>query len=419
MNFIPNEESMAFEQAIYNGHNIFLTGPGGTGKSYLLERAISQWITNASITASTGVAALKIGGSTIHRWAGMMLGPSIGQSNTEFFHELLSSKHHGVRAGFNRIRQCSILIIDEISMLSGRGIEFLDFLCRQVRKDERPFGGIQLIVSGDFLQLPPVSKNRNDPYDWAFLAPCWQRAKFLTIYLRKIHRQNDRPFAEALAAFRLGEVRGAHASLLQSRVCNFPDATITRLQTHNVQVDGWNKYRLDGLPGELREVRAALDGPETQQNSLIKNLLTPQVLHLKDNARVMFTVNRPNFVNGQIGIIRDIHRHNILVESEGELISVEPFTWHFDPKDRRSATFTQFPLRLSYAMTIHKSQGLTLDRAYIDVRAAREPGQAYVALSRLRSLDGLHLKSWFSGIFVSRAAKQFYNQLTNEVGVAA
>ena len=414
--FIPSPESIAFRNALEQRRNIFLTGPGGTGKSYLLEKAVREWLSNPSITASTGVAALRVGGSTVHRWSGMMLGPKPGQSNVECFNELLLDKHRSVRAGFNRIRQCSVLIIDEISMLSGRAFGFLDFLCRQLRKTDEPFGGIQIIVSGDFLQLPPVCKNRNQPYDWAFLTPSWSEAQFVPIYLQKIHRQQNHQFVEALAAFRLGEVKGSHAALLHSRVCNFPDGNITRLLTHNSQVDRWNDYRLGELPGEPQEFLAALEGPESQQKSLIDNLLTPQVLRLKVGARVMFTVNRTDdgFVNGQTGVVHNLWDDEIIVESQGAFIRVEPFCWRFDPKDPGSATFTQFPLRLSYAMTIHKSQGLTLDSAYVDVRAAREPGQAYVALSRLRSIEGLHLKDWFSGVFVSKAAKQFYDSLNNQ-----
>ena len=411
--FIHTPESRAFFVAYEAKRNILLTGPAGTGKSTIIEEAISRSGGAIDVTASTGVAALKIGGSTLHRWSGMMLGPKPHQSDEAYYKEHLLDKRFSVRAGFNRIRECRALFIDEISMLPGRAFQFLDYLCRRVRCSTAPFGGIQLIVSGDFLQLPPVRKKSDAPYDWAFLTQAWLRADFVPINLTKIHRQANQEFIEALAAFRLGEVRGRHAALLQGRVCSFPDGNLTRLLTHNAQVNRWNEYRLGELPGEPVEFAAKLTGHELHQKALIENLLTPQFLRLKPGARVMFTVNQPDrgFVNGQTGVVASIVRGFIKVESGGQLIDVQPFVWRFDPKEKHSATFTQYPLRLSYALTTHKAQGLTLDSAYIDVRAAREPGQAYVAISRLRTLEGLHLKDWFSGVFVSPAAKKFYEQI--------
>lgn len=416
-NFIHSPETKAFFDAFHNGENIFLTGPGGVGKTYLIETLLQNSVVDISVTASTGVAALKIGGSTIHRWAGMMLGPKPGQTNEAYFTELLLDKRTSVRRGFNRIRSCTLLFIDEISMLSGRTFDFLEFLCRKVRGNETPFGGIRVVASGDFLQLPPVRKIPTVPYDWAFQTEAWERAKFLPIYLRKIHRQANQEFIQALSAFRLGEVSGRHAKLLQSRVCSFPNADITRLYTHNSQVDRWNLYRLAELPGEEHSFDAAVKGPDTQQQFLTQNLLTPRELRLKVGSKVMFTVNQPDagFVNGQIGTVtalrRDFLSTSIKVDCEGRSISVDQFTWRYDSNDPLSATFTQYPLRLSYAMTIHKAQGLSMDTAYIDVRAAREPGQAYVALSRVRSLEGLFLKDWFTGVVVSRSARQFYEHV--------
>ena len=405
-----NKDTDQFETLIDAGENVCLTGPGGTGKSYRLRRVIERDPKSYAVTASTGIAALNIGGLTLHRWTGKMLGPKQGESDDDDLAELMRDKRHSVRAGFDRIRSAKRLVIDEISMLNGRILDFLDFLCRRLRYDDRPFGGIQVIVTGDFLQLPPVKKDPNAAYDWAFLSRAWREADFKVIHLTKVWRQEDAAFIGALSRFRFGEVAGADAALLRRRVARFPDANITRLFTHNSQVDKWNHYRLDSIESEPAIFEAELAGPEHQQQFLIDNLLTPQRLELKRGARVMFTVNSAEggFVNGQTGFVTDFGFGKIAVESEGKVISVEPFTWSYDSRDRHSATFTQFPLRLSYALTIHKSQGLTIDAAYIDVRAAREPGQAYVALSRLRTLNGLHLKDWFNGVFVSRAAVDFY-----------
>lgn len=405
------DDGTTFERLVAAGDNVCLTGPGGTGKSFRTRRLIASDPDRFAVTASTGIAAINVGGLTLHRWSGMMLGPQNGESDEECLAHLMHDKRFSVRAGFDRIRNCRTLVIDEVSMLNGRTLDFLDFLCRRLRTENRPFGGIQMIVTGDFLQLPPVKKDPSAPYDWAFQSRAWTEADFKVVHLTKIHRQNDVHFIGALSDFRFGCVEGANARLLRARVARFPDANLTRLFTHNAQVDKWNHYRLDAIESEPRFFDAELNGPEVQQQFLIDNLLTPQRLELKRGARVMFTVNSAEggYVNGQTGTVLDFGCDSISVESDcGRALTVEPFTWSYDSRDPRSATFTQFPLRLSYAVTIHKAQGLTLDSAYIDVRAAREPGQAYVALSRVRALDGLHLKDWFAGVFVSRAAVDFY-----------
>lgn len=406
------DDDDSFERTVEADENVCLTGPGGTGKSFRTRRMIASDPGRFSVTASTGIAALNIGGLTLHRWSGMMLGPQNGQTDEDYLDHLMEDNRFTVRAGFNRIRSAQSLVIDEVSMLNGRTLDFLDFLCKRLRRDPRPFGGIQMIVTGDFLQLPPVTKTGH--YDWAFESRAWKEAGFKVIQLTKIHRQDDAAFVQALSEFRFGRVTGKNARLLRSRVARFPDANLTRLFTHNAQVDKWNAYRLGEIESELKIFEAVLTGPEHQQQFLINNLLTPQRLELKRGVRVMFTVNSAEggYVNGQTGIVADFTFGRILVDTEGRQIAVEPFIWSYDNRDKRSATFSQFPLRLSYALTIHKSQGLTLDSAYIDVRAAREPGQAYVALSRLRSLSGLHLKDWFSGVFVSRAAVDFYHSFS-------
>ncbi len=407
------DDGTTFERLVNAGENVCLTGPGGTGKSFRTRRMIAANPARFAVTASTGIAALNIGGLTLHRWSGMMLGPQNGETDEDYLAHLMADKRFSVRAGFNRIRSVETLVIDEVSMMNGRTLDFLDFLARRMRGNDRPFGGIQMIVTGDFLQLPPVRKIQTAPYDWAFESRAWRETGFKVVQLTKVHRQDDAAFIGALSEFRFGRVTGQNARLLRARVAKFPDANLTRLFTHNAQVDKWNAYRLGEIASEPEVFDAELSGPEHQQQFLINNLLTPQRLELKRGARVMFTVNSSDggFVNGQTGIVTDFAWGRIAVESEGRQISVEPFAWPYDSRDKNSAVFRQFPLRLSYALTIHKAQGLTLDSAYIDVRAAREPGQAYVALSRLRTLSGLHLKDWFSGVFVSKAATDFYAHL--------
>jgi ATP-dependent DNA helicase PIF1 len=181
-------------------------------------------------------------------------------------------------------------------------------------------------------------------------------------------------------------------------------------------VDKWNEFQLSGLPGDDTVLDAVQTGPDHQRAFLVKNLLTPATLRLKPGALVMFTVNKnepgrtePLFVNGQIGTVEAVEPGAVVVRCKGgETIHVERFTWRYDAQDEDSASFAQFPLRLAWAMTIHKAQGLTLDSAFLDIRAAREPGQAYVAVSRVRTLAGLHFKEWFKGVHVAPEAIQFY-----------
>ncbi|MCB1278338.1 PIF1 family ATP-dependent DNA helicase [Prosthecobacter sp.] len=404
-----------FHRLVRQGRNVLLTGQAGTGKSTLLRNELEHAGNDVAVTASTGIAALNIGGSTLHRWSGMMLGPKRGDDPREFLRELMRDKRQSVRAGMDRIRACRLLVLDEVSMLSGVTLEFFDLLCRTVRRDDAPFGGIQIIATGDYLQLPPVRINPSEPYDWAFQTEAWQRANFAVIHLTKVHRQDEPQFLAALGEFRQGRLNAENSALLASRVVHFPNADIPRLFTHNTQVDKWNAYRLSCIDTTETAYQARTDGPEHQIQFLRNNLLTPERLVLKPGARVMFTVNKPDmgFVNGQTGTVVVCGRDEVLVDCDGLPICVAPYEWRFDARDKHSATFVQIPLRLAWSLTIHKAQGLTLDSAYIDVRAAREPGQAYVALSRVRSLAGLNLKAWFGGVFVSRAALHFYQSLSS------
>ncbi|MEI7732836.1 MAG: AAA family ATPase [Verrucomicrobiota bacterium] len=415
-----------FMAAALSGRNCLLTGMAGTGKTTLIKSFIASAPQRVSITAPTGVAALNAGGMTLHRFCGMMLGPQAGQSNEAYFEVLRRDNRRSILAGFNRVRHCETLIVDEISMLPGRQFDFVEFLFRRLRGNDAPFGGVQVIAVGDFLQLPPVRTDERAAYDWAFLTPAWQAAGFKTILLETVRRQEEAAFVSALGKFRQGKVWGDTAKLLQARVRHFPPSNLTRLYTHNVQVDKWNEFQLGELPGDMVVLVAEQTGPELQRTFLMKNLLTPETLRLKPGAMVMFTINRnepgrmtPLFVNGQVGMVIECGLRNadcgsVKVQlANGEILSVEPFTWRYDANDPESATFKQYPLRLAWAMTIHKSQGLTLDAAYLDIRAAREPGQAYVAVSRVRSLAGLNFKEWFKGVHVSPQAIEFYENTKN------
>lgn len=414
-----------FLDLAHAGRNVFLTGMAGTGKSYLLRQFIQECATGirggtitlgsceprrVDVTAPTGIAALNVGGMTVHRWSGMLLGPCAGQSNEAYARTLLRDGRPSLMAGRGRVKRAACLVIDEVSMLCGRQFEFLDYWMRTLRDDPAPFGGCQVIVIGDFMQLPPVRTSEREPYDWCFLSPAWARAEFQQVTLSKVHRQDEPSFIHALGNFRMGQFANGSGELLRGRVVNFPDSNITRLFTHNTQVDKWNTFKLDELAGPETVLEAETSGPETQLEFLTKNLLTPQTLRIKPGCRVMVTRNDSagQFVNGTIGTVEDIEAEGILLSTNRGPVRVKQHTWTYDREDSSSATFKQFPLRLAYAVTIHKSQGATMDAAYVDIRAAREPGQAYVAISRVRSLRGLNLKEWPRGVWVSQEAMKFY-----------
>lgn len=411
-----------FIEAANSGENIFLTGMAGTGKTTLLRKFLDQTMARVDITAPTGVAALNVGGTTIHRWCGMMLGPQGDTTNEDYYRWLQDQPYRSIRRGFDRVRWCQTLVIDEISMLPGRQLEFIEWLFRKLRRNEEPWGGAQVIVVGDFLQLPPVRKGENTPYDWAFAHDVWKVSEFTPVILKEIRRQNEVNFIRALKATRSGLFDDTTREILRSRIKTHPSASIPRLYTHNVQVDKWNGFMLGELDGEAIVCEGVPYGDPKNAKFIAENLICPQRLELKIGAVVMTTINEKDgaYVNGSLGtvvdVVGDIQFPSAFLVKKfggvGEIVEVRPFTWkHGKQHEDSYAEYTQFPMRLAYAMTIHKCQGLTLDTAYVDVRAAREHGQAYVALSRVRTLEGLLLKEWFHGVYVSDQAVNFYRDI--------
>lgn len=428
---VSQELALAHMQS---GENVFLTGMAGTGKSHLVREYIGQAFSErVDLCATTGIAALNlqnglreqcgrnIPAHTIHRWAGIGIGPAAGQTDADFFDMLRHGGGRSFLGGCARVRAARTLIIDEISMLPGRTLDYLDYHFRRVRETDAPFGGVQVIAVGDFLQLPPVS--RTGVYDWAFRSRAWSDAGFRNCCLTTIHRQNDARFIGVLNDFREGRIRGETAKILQRRIARFPSDKIVRLMTHNVQVDKWNAIKLSDIDAEEYVFPAKTGGDPGEVEFLKKNLTTPETLRLKIGARVMVTVNIGNgerlaAANGEtgtvIGLANGHHSFARLQMDDGREITIEPFTWQYDRERAGSGNFTQLPLRLAYAMTIHKSQGLTLESAIADIRAAREPGQAYVAISRVRNLSGLWLKDAISGVFISPESIVFWRKILKE-----
>jgi hypothetical protein len=433
---------MAAVALMESGRNVFLTGRAGTGKSYTVAQFVRDTSKRVALTATTGIAAVNLQDNverlvqTIYAWSGAFLGPAEGQEFEDYYRYLCREMGSPLGKASMRASMTDTLIVDEISMLPGRMLDYLDFHLRKLRdKPGSPFGGIQIIAVGDFLQLPPVAKNRR--YDWAFKSQAWATAGFKVEMLTTIHRQaDDAAFTAALNSFREGRVTREVADLLASRVCNHAPASVTRLMTHNTQVDRWNNSQMAAIEEEEQTFEATFSGNESQIDAMKKRSLTPITLKLKPTCRVMITANVSDgnggrlVANGDRGVMISSGHHTtrvwnssqeeyqdktvpaifVLMDS-GDEVAVPQFVWQFDPQDKKSAKMKQFPLRPAWAMTIHKSQGLSLDSAHIDIRAAIEPGQAYVALSRLKTINGLHLKEWIKCLHVSDDAINFYKNL--------
>ncbi len=374
------------------GVNVFLTGEPGSGKSHTIRTYVSYLRScgvEPAITASTGIAATHIGGMTIHSWSG------IGIAKTLSKNELtdIAGKDRVAR----RMRNTQVLIIDEISMLSAGTLDLVDRVCKKIRNSEQPFGGLQIIFVGDFFQLPPVSRFGEDEQAFSFQSSAWIGANPTICYLSEQHRQEDSAFLEILTALRCNTLTEDHIKRLQTRkVDPIESPDVTKLYSHNTDVDRINTARLKLLPGEARSYDMDHKGAKPLVEQLQRGCLSPETLTLKIGAQVMFTRNNfeAGFVNGTTGeVVRfspDTKLPIIHLRS-GREIEVEQGTWAIEAEGKQIASITQLPLRLAWAMTIHKSQGMSLDAAYVDLSGAFAFGQGYVALSRVRSLAGLYL----------------------------
>lgn len=378
------------------GANVFLTGEPGSGKSYTIKSYIDYLARNgiyASVTASTGIAATHIGGMTIHSWAGI----GIKDSMTDYEIEALHEKEYLVK----RLQKAKVLIIDEISMLPAKTLDMVNAVCKSIRSVDKPFGGLQVIFVGDFFQLPPIVKRTEslelfEDSGFTFTGYAWKEAKPLTCYLTEQHRQSDKEFAAVLQSIRAGDINGDVHSTLQSRISadrdNLPD--VTKLYSHNSHVDTVNERELGKIKDSTQIFEMRTVGKETLIATLIKGCLSPQKLELKLGAKVMFTKNNSDkgFVNGTLGVVCGFENNFPVVQVGKTLkITAEPMEWSVMDNGKILATITQIPLRLAWAMTIHKSQGMSLDNALMDLSQVFEYGQGYVALSRVRTLDGLFM----------------------------
>src|SRR3989344_3169959 len=371
------------------GANVFLTGEPGSGKTHTINQYVAYLRTcgvEPSITASTGIAATHIGGYTIHSWSGIGIRPNL----TKYDLDRIGQNRNVAR----RIGNARVLIIDEVSMLSATTLSMVDAVCREIRRSQEPFGGLQVILVGDFFQLPPITKredaegqesltkdsDRAPAYaeasagrQFAFFSSAWNTLKPLACYLSEQHRK-----------------------LLRTRYAPQPKEGTTQLYSHNANVDGINDGELSKLSGKAYTFEMKGRGSEKLVLTLKRGCLSPELLSLKIGARVMFTKNdvtMHRYANGTLGTVVGFTPtgYPIVKTNTGKTIEAEEDEWRIEEGGRVLARIIQIPLRLAWAMTVHKSQGMSLDAAHMDLSDTFEYGQGYVALSRVRTLAGLSL----------------------------
>ncbi len=392
------------------GTSLFLTGKAGTGKTTFLRKLREHSNKQIVVTAPTGIAAINAGGVTLHSFFQLDFGPFIPGAKRVSSH----GAHRFNKLKRQIIRGMDLLVVDEVSMVRADLLDAVDDVLRRFRDRSKPFGGVQLLLIGDLQQLPPVAK----PEEWSLLSSHYEspyffdskalaEVNYVTLELNHVYRQSDAGFLDIL-----NDIRGGYPSEESLRKLNrrfrpgyAPDDSegYIRLVTHNRQAAKINEERLATLPAEGRDYKAKISGNFPEGNIPAENLLS-----LKKGAQVMFIKNSTGenreYFNGMIGHVAELGDNYVVVDPAdgGPLIKVEPQTWEnmkyvVDDENNQitekcEGTFQQFPLKTAWAITIHKSQGLTFDHAIIDSSAAFAHGQTYVALSRCRSLDGLVLE---------------------------
>ncbi|MBO7139027.1 MAG: helix-turn-helix domain-containing protein [Prevotella sp.] len=399
----------AWEFVENTGRSIFLTGKAGTGKTTFLKTVVERSRKRPIVVAPTGVAAINAGGVTIHSFFQLPLSPYVPGAKTKERFDFSKQKRQ-------LIASVDLLIIDEISMVRADLLDAIDDVLRRYRDHTKPFGGLQLLMIGDLAQLTPVVTPADERllrgyYDtpYFFGSKALQQTDYVTIQLEKVYRQQDNSFISILNDIRHGHPSAQTLQLLNSRYVMPPQGqSFIRLTTHNQLADHYNETELARLTGKMFWYKAEVDGTFPEYS-----FPTSATMVLKVGAQVMFIKNDPTnkhrYYNGRIGHVTYVDEKKVLVLCEGDekAIEVEPLEWEnarytINPETREivtdvQGTFRQLPLRLAWAITIHKSQGLTFDRVVIDAGQSFAPGQVYVALSRCRTLEGLFLATPIEG----------------------
>jgi len=404
-------------EILQSGENVFITGAPGTGKTYVIDgyrRFLSQHCLQAAVTASTGIAASHIGGMTLHAFAGLGISDKLTQDDIK---KILEKRHVA-----SRMNKITTLIIDEISMVLPHTFRSVDRILRAARLSVLPFGGIQVVISGDFFQLPPVRTKKDSEEMYVWQTELWKDLDLTICYLEESYRHEDSELTQILDEIRAGEVNEGSREALQSRhnASISPDSH-TKLYTHNIDVDKINAKELQKLPGQAKGFRAGCTGNQKLADAILGSTLIMPIFAAKIGARVVFIRNNQEkeYVNGTLGTVvafEDETNYPIVEIEDGRHIVATPEEWVREgDRGEIIAGIRQIPLRLAWALTIHKSQGMTLDAAEIDLSRSFEVGQGYVALSRIKNLDGLSLLGANeTALEVDNRVREFDNELRQQ-----
>lgn len=395
---------------------ILVSGKAGTGKSFLLNQLktyLSKSGHNVVVTAPTAVAAMNVNGITLHSWLGM------GLANDPI-EKLIKCITYRTKSS---ILSTGVLLIDEISMVDSFFFEKVSQICCYVHNVLQPFGNLKIVMFGDFLQLPPISHIDNNRF--VFQTQLWPTMNVQRLRLLKIYRQSDNYFVNMLNQIRVGELSQCTLTSLQERCRTPPSNTpITKICNFRKYVDRWNDEKLNDLPGDIIVYNAdyvisklhSLTNISQHDRHIAKSIISqnkfivPSRLKLKIGAQVMLRCNTmisQNLYNGSVGIITKLNTHDINVNFMGKYLSIKPHCFNINVGTTCCLQYIQFPLCLSWAMTVHKCQSLTLDNVLVDTDCFEE-GQMYTAISRVKTLNNLYFTSWdITGLKINQDAKVF------------
>lgn len=448
-----NQDSEEYKKVLtllMNGENVFLTGYAGTGKSYILNKLKEKLKKKLTITSTTGIAAVNVKGQTLHSWAGVGLCKNPIYKTVEKIRQRTST--------LKQILNCKILAIDEISMLNIETFEYVDEVLKIIRESVEPFGGIQVLFIGDFYQLPPVEGvnevngvniRNNQEYSlfdddtfpepqrrYCFDSHIWEDFKLKNVVLKQNYRQSETKFIKALSDMRTNCLDEDDIELLKTRETNLDtfETNMLHIFSTNFEADRYNmaKFNMIDEPvkifeaedGVYRGTKPVYSGFTENENYVLdifgKNCRADKSLTLKLGAKVMLLVNMDfnrGLINGSCGMIQSFNGSTVTIKFDnGEVADIPKHKFEYYYHDKLYAERTQFPLKLAYGITIHKSQGMTLDKLVVDCSRIFERGQAYVAMSRVKTLEGLYLRNFSKDkVMVDSRVAEFYSNL-EEVG---